>query len=228
MIRRFGKAPVLACILLAAPMSAQASEVSLSGQASVSYAPDSVRLKFTASAENKSPEAAAQEVSEKVQQFRRSVDRYRDDLENYSDDTLSRYTRSRPAPNRQQPPIEMAVASQTISFSTSNLDLLNPILSEVQSLDLDYRLNPNQFFHSQEEEFRKQALKGAIKDARERCEFVANELGKKCGEVVTMSVNDGLTPRPMMAEARSTSMMAVENVGDREVQATVNATFTMK
>ncbi|MDL0430095.1 SIMPL domain-containing protein [Marinobacter sp. TBZ242] len=210
------------------PLAVLAGEVSLSGQASVKYTPDSVRLQFTANAEHNLPEQATRQVNQQMEQWRERISDFRDQLDAYSDASVNLYSRSIPSRERDQQPEKMAVASQTVSFTIDDLSLLNPILEQAQALGMDYNLGPHQFFHSNESSLRKQALAGAIADARARCEFVANELDKQCGEVINISINDGHQPPvPMMAEMRASSA-PVSSVGPRELQAQVSATFELE
>ena len=132
-----------------------------------------------------------------------------------------------PAEDRSEEPRTRAVASQTVSFSISDLSLLNPILQEAQSVGMDYNLGPHQFFHSDETGMERQALARAIADARARCKFVASQLNQACGDVVTIQVNGGYRPVPMMAEAKMASD-TVSSVGEREIQASVSATFELE
>lgn len=210
------------------PLDAIAGEVSLSGQASVTYTPDSARLQFTASAEHSLPETATRRVSEQMAQWRDGISDYRDQLGAYSDAAVNLYSRSVPAQDRSQKPEKVAVASQTVSFTIDDLALLNPVLQQAQALGMDYNVGPHQFFHSDESSLRKQALAGAIADAKARCEFVANELDKRCAEVITINIDNGHQPPvPMMAEMRSASD-TVSEVGRRELTARVNATFELE
>lgn len=209
-------------------VGAMAGEVSLSGQASVKYTPDSARLQFTANAEHSLPETATRRVNEQMKQWRDGISDYRDRLEAYSDASVNLYSRSIPAQERGEKPEKMAVASQTVSFTIDDLALLNPILQQAQALGMDYNVGQHQFFHSDESSLRKQALAGAIADARARCEFVANELGKQCGEVININVDDGYQPPvPMMAEMRASSA-PVSDVGLRELTSRVSATFELE
>ncbi|MEO9589436.1 MULTISPECIES: SIMPL domain-containing protein [Marinobacter] len=214
--------------LIVFPLGASAAEVSLSGQASVKYTPDSARLQFTARAEHKLPETATEEVNEQMEKWRESIEDFRGQLKSYSDASLNLYSRSIPSPERHEEPRRVAVASQTVSFTIDDLSLLNPILAQAQSLGMDYNVGPHQFFHSDEVGLRKQALADAIADAKSRCDFVARELDKQCGEVMTINV-DGRhqPPMPMMAEMRGTSD-AVSEVGSRELEARVSATFELE
>ncbi len=118
--------------LILFPLGVLAAEVSLSGQASVKYTPDSARLQFTASAEHSLPETATKKVNEQMEQWREGIEDYRDQLKSYSDASLNLYSRSIPSQERNQEPERMAVASQTVSFTIDDLSLLNPILEQAQ------------------------------------------------------------------------------------------------
>ncbi|MBE02847.1 SIMPL domain-containing protein [Marinobacter lutaoensis] len=206
---------------------ALAGELSLSGEGSVRYEPDSVRLQFTASAEHALAARASEQVQALMERWRSGIEPWRERLDGYSDARLNLYTRTLPATERNEPPRQQAVASQTVSFNLHDLSLLNPILAKAQALGFTYNLGPQNFYHSDQAQLERQALAQAIADARSRCEFVATELGQSCGDVVTMSINGGFRPVPMMmAEARSAKDVVAE-VGVREVTASVSVTFEL-
>jgi len=209
------------------PMAAHAGEVTLTGEGSVKYTPDSARLQFTATAEDNLPANASDKVNRLIKQWRTAIEQYRDQLNDYHDADLNLYTRTIPAPERGQEPEQRAVASQTVSFTVDDLALLNPLLEQAQTLGLDYHLGSGSFYHSDESGLEKQALARAIADARSRCDFVADELDMSCGEVVTININGGHYPTPMrMAEAKSAADV-VSSISDRELQASVSATFKL-
>lgn len=216
--------PGLAAALI--PLSVQAGDVSLTGEGAIKYTPDSARLQFTATAEDNLPTNASDRVNRMMEEWRSAIDDYRDRLNDYNDADLNLYTRLVPVQERGKEPEQRAVASQTVSFTIDDLTLLNPLLAEAQKLGMDYHLGAGNFYHSDEDGLQKQALARAIADARSRCEFVADELDMSCGEVVTININGGHRPVPMMAEARSTGD-AVSSVSDRELQASVSATFKL-
>ncbi|SFR41922.1 hypothetical protein SAMN04488073_0878 [Marinobacter gudaonensis] len=215
-------------LALLAPALAVAGEVTLTGEGRVRYEPDSARLQFTASAEHALPQKATERVANLMSQWREGIADYRDRLADYSDATVNLYTRTLPPEDRNKEPEKRAVASQTISFSINDLTLLNPLLQEAQAIGLDYHLGPHQFFHSNETGLEQEALARAIADAKARCQFVAKQLDQRCGEVVTLNINGGHRPIPMMmAEAKSASD-TVSSVGEREIEASVNATFELE
>lgn len=215
-------------LALLAPALAVAGEVTLTGEGRVRYEPDSARLQFTASAEHALPQKATERVANLMSQWREGIADYRDRLADYSDATVNLYTRTLPPEDRNKEPEKRAVASQTISFSINDLTLLNPLLQEAQAIGLDYHLGPHQFFHSNETGLEQEALARAIADAKARCQFVAKQLDQHCGEIVTLNINGGHRPIPMMmAEAKSASD-TVSSVGEREIEASVNATFELE
>lgn len=217
--------PGLAVVLL--PLAAQAGEVTLTGEGAVKYTPDSARLRFTASAEDNLPANASDEVNRMMAQWRSAIDAYRDQLDEYNDADLNMYTRMIPMQERDQEPEKRAVASQTVSFTIDDLALLNPLLAEAQKLGMDYHLGAGNFYHSDENGLQKQALARAIADARSRCDFVAEELDMSCGEVVTLNINGGHHPVSMMRAEAMSAGDAVSSISDRELRASVNATFKL-
>lgn len=212
---------------LALPLTAQAGEVSLTGEGVVQYIPDSARLQFTINAEHRQPQKASAQVAETMGKWRSAIEAWQNQLQDYSDADVNLYTRTLPVQERDEKPEQVAVASQTISFTINDLDLLNPLLEQAQKLGLQYHLGSHQFFHSDEQGLEKQALARAIDDARDRCEFVAEQLDQTCGEVVTLSVNGGHRPVPMMMAEAKSARDTVASVGPREVQASVSATFKL-
>lgn len=210
-----------------ATTTAAAGEVTLSGEGSVRYTPDSARLQFTANAEHPLAEKASEQVADTMEQWREAIAPYRDQLEDYTDANLALYTRRLPAREADDEQKTQAVASQTVSFSISDLELLNPLLNHAREIGLQHHLGPHQFFHSDEARLEKQALANAIENAKERCQFVAGQLDRTCGEVVTLNVEGGQRPvTTMRAEASSTDD-AVSSIGPREINASVNATFEL-
>ena len=217
----------LAAALATLPAAASAGEVSLNGEGIVRYEPDSARLQFTVTAEHPDAAKASEQVSATMAEWRQAIGDYRSELDDYSDADLSVYTRMVPTREQGQDPERVSVASQTVSFSINDLDLLNPLIGEANKLGLQYHLGSHQFFHSDEQGLEREALARAIADARSRCEFVARQLDQRCGDVVTLNVNGGHRPVPMMRAESKMADDAVSSVGPREIQATVSATFEL-
>lgn len=224
---------LLALIALpAGPALADAPEVSLSGEGQVRYVPDSARLNFTVSAENADSDEALSKVRAVMEQWRESIAEIRGELVDYSDASAHLYQRQR-FPQRDHTdnpePQTIAVASQSVSFEIHDLSLLNPVLTKAQNLGMNYNLGQHQFFHSDEESLQQQALARAISNARERCQFAAEQLDMDCGKVKSLNLqSSGGGPVMMRMQESSAAADTVSQVGPREISATVQATFTMK
>ncbi|WP_203140616.1 SIMPL domain-containing protein [Marinobacter mangrovi] len=209
------------------PGLALAGEVNVTGEGKVSYTPDSVRLQFTARAENADAQAATRAVKTTIAQWEDNVSAYRNQLDDYDSAALNLYTQRLPPQKDGDKPQTQSVAAQSVSFTLSALDSLNPVLQAAQDAGMEYHVGEGNFFHSNEKSLEREALGKAIDDARDQCQFIAKRLNQSCGEVKSLSTSYGGRPVPMMmAEARGKSG-PVTAVGDREVTVTVNATFEL-
>lgn len=221
-----------AMALAAAPALADPAEVSLTGEGQVRYVPDSARLSFTVSAEHQESDQAISDVRGTMERWRESIADIRSELVDYSDASAHLYQRQRyPRPENGEPgePQTIAVASQTVSFEIHDLKLLNTVLTKAQNLGMNYNLGQHQFFHSNEEKLQQDALAQAITNARERCQFAAEQLGMDCGEVKSLNLqSSGGGPVMMRMQEASAAADTVSEVGPRDITATVQATFTME
>lgn len=218
---------LLSAVLLAAPLSLHAGEVSLTGEGSVEYTPDSARLQFTASAEAPDADSASKQVDARIADWEQAIAPIRRQLNDYSDAALSLYTQTRPASNRDNETRQVVVASQSVSLTINDLSLLNPLIKAARDAGLEFHLGSQQFYHSSEDALQQQALAQAIADAKSQCRFVAKQLDMNCGAVKTININGGRRPIPMMmAEARS-AKGPVSEVGPQEIRASVSATFEL-
>ncbi|MDO6440834.1 MULTISPECIES: SIMPL domain-containing protein [unclassified Marinobacter] len=227
MARNNRKTRSLWVLPLLVPGLALAGEVTLTGEGSVRYEPDSARLKFTASAEHEQPQQATAQVASMIEQWHQGISEYRAQLHEYTDASVNLYSRTLPAETREAEPEKRAVASQTVSFTVTDLSLLNPVLQQAQALGLNYNLGPHQFFHSEEARMEREALALALADAKSRCDFVAQQMNQRCGEVVSLNINGGHRPMPMMMAAETRGADSISSVGEREISASVSATFEL-
>ncbi|WP_328187771.1 SIMPL domain-containing protein [Marinobacter sp. OP 3.4] len=231
-ITRLIGTPALAALLVlpVAPALAAPAEVSLTGEGKVRYIPDSARLSFTVTAEHEDSDKAISEVRAVMERWRESITDIRDQLVDYSDASAHLYQRQHhPRNGESEEPKTIAVASQTVSFEVHDLTLLNPVLTRAQDLGMNYNLGQHQFFHSDEEQLQQDALAKAISNARDRCQFAAEQLGMDCGEVKSLNLqSSGGGPIMMRMQEASATADTVSEVGPRDINATVQATFTME
>ena len=124
----------LAAAVTVIPAAASAGEVSLNGEGIVRYEPDSARLQFSVTAEHPDAAKASEQVSDTMDEWRQAIAAYRNELDDYYDADLSVYTRMLPVREQGQDPKRVSVASQTVSFSINDLDLLNPLIGEANNI----------------------------------------------------------------------------------------------
>ena len=216
-------------LVLALPAAAVAGEVSLTGEGTVRYQPDSARLTFSANSTHQNSKQATEAVQQKIARWRDGISAYRSKLMDYNDADVTLYTQSLPPSKDGEKAKRQSVAAQSVSFSIKDLALLNPLLEQAQKIGMEYRLGNEQFFHSDEAALEQKALAAAISDARQRCDFVARQFDQQCGEVITINIDGGHRPGPLMmmsADSRSETKN-ISSVGQREISATVNATFKL-
>ncbi|MFW5824696.1 MAG: SIMPL domain-containing protein [Marinobacter sp.] len=223
---------VLLLVLASGPALASDAEVSLDGEGKVRYLPDSARLSFTISAEHPESDQALAEVRSVMSQWRKAIGDLRDQLVDYTDASAHLYERQHPPRPGQNgdgdQPRSVTVASQTVSFEIHDLRLLNPVLEKAQGLGMNYSLGEHQFFHSDEEELRREALAKAIRNARERCRFAAAQLDMTCGEVRSLNLQASGGGPMMMRMSEASAAETISQVGPREISATVQATFSLE
>lgn len=96
------KTRILFALPLLLPGMAMAGEVTLSGEGTVRYEPDSARLKFTANAEHELPRKATEQVSSMMEQWREGISEYLPQLQEYSDASVNLYSRTLPSETRDE------------------------------------------------------------------------------------------------------------------------------
>lgn len=226
-MKAHGKSWALIGCLVLSP-AVWAGTVSLTGEGSVKYAPDSVHLSFTASAEAPTVSAAQAETSREIQTWETQIKPERHKLSDYSTAQVGVYTRRQTDDQGHDTGKTMVVATQTVTFTLHDLKLLDTLLGAANTAGFRYQLTPADFFAADASGLQKQALAAAIKDAQEQCKFIAHQLGRQCGSVDTLDVNSQ-GPRPLMMK-----MSAVSNaqpsvtVGEQSLKVNVRATFKLR
>lgn len=206
---------------------AQAGTLSLTGEGSVQYTPDSARLSFTAVGRGATSAKARQALNQSMSQWDSRIKDLRSKLSDYKDAMLTVYSINQPEPDHPKQQHRIKVASQQISFTLHHLQLLDTVLAAADASNLQYHLNSGDFFASSDRELKQKALAAAIADARSQCQFIAKQLNQHCGDVHSMQVNQASPgPRPMMLEARAKGPSPL-TVGQETLRANVQVTFEL-
>ncbi len=224
---RFFAGIVTAAVLLAVSPQSLAGTLSLTGNGSVRYSPDSVHLAFTAQGEGATAATARQALDRSMGKWDQQIQGLRDKLADYSDAVVAVYTRREPDPRRSGSTRQIRVATQQIHFTLGNLQLLERVLAAADQAGFQYRLDRSDFFSSEQTTLHQKALASAIEDARSQCRFVARQLGQACGEVKSMQINQASPrPEPFLASARAAGPRPV-TVGQQTLDVTVSVTFEL-
>ncbi|MAM00538.1 MAG: hypothetical protein CL583_19050 [Alteromonadaceae bacterium] len=214
-------------LLMMAGLLAQAGTVTLNGEGTVHFQPDAVRFELTAQARGDSAAAARQAVGKRVTKWQDQADDLLGKLQNYDDSQVTLHEVRVYDDNGRPTEDYYFEASQSVRFNLTELALLNSVIEAADAADLTYNLTQDSYYATQSNELKSAALAAAIQDAQARCRFVAEKLDARCGEVETLRVLDqGGFPRPVM-RAMDARAESVSKVGDREISASVEASFKL-
>lgn len=214
-------------LLMTATFLAQAGTVTLNGEGIVRFQPDAVRFELTAQARGDSAAAAGQAVGKRIKNWQDQAGDLLGKLQNYDDSQVTLHEVRVYDDNGRPTEDYYFEASQSVRFNLAELALLNSVILAADAADLTYNLTRDSYYATQSNALKSDALAAAIQDAQARCRFVAEKLHAQCGEVETLRVLDqGGFPRPLV-RAMDAQVERVGKVGDREISASVEATFKL-
>lgn len=225
--RRF--AGVLAIVVFAFlnPPVTHAGTVTLTGEGKVHFVPDAARFFLSTQTRGDTAREARAAAGSRVTAWEQAVGQVMGKLQDYDDSMLAVREVTKHDDHGKPTNKRFFEASQTIRFSLTDLDHLNKVIASAEQAGLSYHLSEDSYFPTQRKELEQAALAAAIEDAKARCAFIAQRLGGRCGSVETLRVLDqGHYPRPM-ATAMDRSRESVIHIGDREITATVEASFEL-
>jgi uncharacterized protein YggE len=135
----------------------------------------------------------------------------------------------RPWDNGKQLPVQGYTAANTVTVKVRKLDGLPALLGRLPAVGAN-AVDGVQFTKDELGPSRDEALTLAVQAARARAEAVAKAAGVKLGEVISIEVEGGAQPVPMMAmamKAQGTEDAAVAP-GELDVNAGVDMTFAIR
>jgi len=122
--------------------------------------------------------------------------------------------------------------SKQFEIKITDLSKINKLTQTLDSKGIKY-MNIGELDHSKIEEFKKQVKIDALKDAKEKAQYLVESIGSELGEVVTISeISSGYT-RPMYSGAmmmKSAEMApeSIDEVQNINLEYEVRATFRIK
>lgn len=114
--------------------------------------------------------------------------------------------------------------SRDIIVTSTDLDTYDSVLDGVLKRGVD-RIQQFNFIALSEQNAYELALVAAVKDAKQRAQLLAKELGIEVGEVVAISESGGNMPIPVMRAEAMAKDMSMSLPGQQRVEARINVTF---
>ncbi len=225
-------ATVLAAIVLSlglAPALADTpGQITVSGDGSVSAAPDMAIMTMGASADADSANTAMDETSAITSAI---LDRLTEagiaskDIQTSDLSLTPMWSNQSSTDGRRR--IEGYRASNRVTAKVRDLDVLGPVLDAVLSEGAT-NLGGLQFTISDPEPLMNEARRKAVADARARAELFAEAAGVTLGRLLSLSENGSRAPRPemrSMARAADASVPVAE--GETEISAAVTLVYAI-
>ena len=126
--------------------------------------------------------------------------------------------------------------SKQFEIKVTDLSKINKLTQLLDSKGIKY-MNIGELDHSRMDEYKKQVKIDALKDAREKAQYLVESIGSQLGEVVTISeLNDGYfqpitrSNEMMMMKAGSADMNteSIDEVQNIKLEYQVRAVFRIK
>ncbi len=200
----------LAIALLTAALAAVAEEqmriITVSGSGYAEVTPDRAIIRMSIVAREPTLDAAQREVAAAADRVLKMTDRMDIDRDNV--DTTGASVRPDYRWNRQREEQELRgyIAERQVTVKLEDLDKLGAVMEGAVKAGVN-QVSPPQLDSSKRREAYRRALQAAAEDARENAMRLANSLGTKLGDVISVSAGGHMPPLPRPVLARA---MAVE------------------
>ena len=116
--------------------------------------------------------------------------------------------------------------SRDITVTSTDLETYDKVLDGVLKRGVD-RIQQFNFISVGEGDAYQKALIAAVKNAKQRAQLLAKELGIEVGEVVAISESGGNMPIPVMRAEAFAKDMSMSLPGQEHVEARVNVSFNI-
>jgi len=227
--------PVVAALVVlptAATYAAEDPQVSSSGNGAVEAQPDIAIVSGHITLQRDTPEEAVNSVREKLDQVIKALAKSGID----SRDIQAAQVIVNPQYHYQRDkPRKLSGYQGSANFTAKLRDLkgLSKLYGVVFKAGAT-ELQPTQFDFSNRDDLELQAITKAVEIAKRKAEAGLKPLGQKVGKVLLLNVDTRWHQPPMYKGARMAMMSEAAdaapqvNVGDRKIEATVSATFSIR
>jgi len=202
--------------------------ISTRNEVELEFKPDLAVIVLAVETENINLEQAFKENNNKMTQVQESLS----NLENIEIDTLNFQVNPRKKiVDKEQ--MSYYQISNRIRVTSHNLDNLSTIIKNSiesganQVLSINYSLEDKN-------KAKQKVVSEAIKQIREKMEFVAKKMDRETGEIISLTINDRIIDgnnayrMQKLAGAGEASIMTPISVPDIKVSANINAVFTLE
>jgi uncharacterized protein YggE len=122
--------------------------------------------------------------------------------------------------------------SKQFEIKVTDLSKINKLTQTLDSKGIKY-MNIGELNHSKMDEFKKQVKIDALKDARDKAQYLVESIGSELGEVVTISEMSDSYIRPMysgamMMKSAEMATESIDEVRNIKLEYQVRATFRIK
>lgn len=122
--------------------------------------------------------------------------------------------------------------SKQLSIKVRDLSMINKLTDLLDAKGIKY-MNIRNLDHSEIENYKKQVRINALKNAREKAQYLTESIGSQLGEVVTISemadgYNRPVYPGAMMMRSADMAKESVDQVQNIKLEYQVRATFRIK
>lgn len=205
----------------------QKPQISVSGEGKVKAVPDQARISVSVETRGANATDVKKQndaTTEKVVQFLKKFDLPKGDVQTQRVSLQPQYEYEKKKYTH--------VASQTITIFLRDLSKYDALMGGLVDTGLN-RINSVEFESSKEEQFKTEARKLAMKDAKAKAEDYVSVLGQKVGKALTINDNTQVVyPQRMMFKSNDMAMAeggAAQTlaVGEIEITANVSVSFQL-
>ena len=212
--------------------------ITVSGTGKIDRAPDTAKVSFTVSNEQKDLKSAQKNVSDKVDAVTKSLKALGIDSKYIKTDSYDSYPQydypqvtcmAIGCPKPGTPTLRGYQVSHNITINVKNLDIVPQVLGALGDAGVSNISGPN-FGFEDDKAIAREARGLAIQDARNEAQKLADSLGVHIVRIVSFSENNGGYPQPMygaMDSKAGTSAPSIP-VGDQNITANVTIVYEIQ
>ena len=217
--------------------------ITVSGTGKIDRSPDTAKVSFTISDEQKDVKVAQDNVSKKIDMVTKALDALGVEEKHIKTDSYTSYPQydyentirciTTPCPSNSTPVLRGYQVSHVVTVSIKALDSVPAVLGALGDAGVTNISGPN-FGFEDDKEIGREARDLAIEDARKEAEKLARSLGVRLVRIVSFSDNSGGYPMPMYArdavmnESAKAGSIPSLPVGEQNITSNVTVVYEIQ